>query len=171
MCRQFLTKEEGMSRLAFRAAGVFALVCFALTPAIANAGDKTNGPKEQKGKMTFKHSRVVNAPGLDARSVVADAVRAFEADRKAGKFATAADEKRALRETLRRAFQANRSGAGLKPKATASGATAIDLEGQFQYVWLARSNPDGSVSTACVTDAESAEAFLDGSASSGRDTE
>jgi hypothetical protein len=161
MSRQEL-KEVGMRRFTFLTAASLVLVCAAVTPARVNAADKKPGSDNPKGRMTFKHSRVINAPGLEVKGVVADAVRAFEADRKAGKFSSAAEEKRALRETLRRAFQANRSAEGLRPKAAASGATAIDLEGQYQYVWLARTNADGSISTACVTDAESAEAFLSG---------
>src|SRR5262245_20092620 len=160
-----------MGRITFRAAALLVLVCFVFTPAKTSAADKPSGPKDQKGKMTFKHARVVTAPGQQGRSVVAEALRAFDADRKAGKFATLAEEKRARRETLQRAFERNRSDAGLTARATATGAQILDLEGRFEHVWLSRTNPDGSISTACVTDWASAEAFLDGAASSSRETE
>ncbi len=94
-----------MRRLTSRTAALLVLVCIALTPAMASAADKKAGPEEPKGKMTFKQSRVVKRRVSKGKSVVADAVRAFEADRKAGKFATAAEEKRARREMLQRAFQ------------------------------------------------------------------
>jgi hypothetical protein len=38
-------------------------------------------------------------------------------------------------------------------------------------VMLSRVNADGSISTACVHDWRSAEAFLNGTASSGKETE
>jgi hypothetical protein len=159
-----------MRRLPFRPAALLVLVCIALTPAMASAADDKTG--SEKGKvLSFKNVRIVNAPAPEARSAVLDALRGFEADKKAGKFGTVAEEKRIRREVLKRAFERNRSDEGLKPRATAAGATAVDVDGRYEYVMLSRVNADGSVSTTCVTDWRAAEAFLDGTSSSGRATE
>jgi hypothetical protein len=159
-----------MRRFSIRAAALVLLVCTTLTPSMAKAADKKSGSEEGK-VLSFKNVRIVNAPSPEARSVVMDALRAFEADKKAGKFATVADEKLARREVLKRAFQQNRSDEGLKAKAGAAGSTIVNSDGRFEFVMLSRVEADGSVSTACVTDWRGAEAFLDGKASNGKETE
>ena len=153
-----------MRRLTSRTAALLVLVCIALTPAVASAADKKAGPEEPKGKMTLQALSGRQRPG-SRRANLSWPTRcaAFEADRKAGKFATAAEEKRARREMLQRAFQANRSGEGLKTKATASGGhlrrprgpvrARVALAGQRRRLHLHRVRH---------TTGRSAEAFLDG---------
>jgi hypothetical protein len=54
----------------------------------------------------------------------------------------------------------NKSTAGLVEVKHADGTVEMDLQGRFQNVVLARKSDDGSVSTACVDNAEAARAFL-----------
>ena len=54
----------------------------------------------------------------------------------------------------------NNSTEGLEAKQNADGSVSIDLQDRFQNVSLARVNQDGTVSTACVDNAEAAGEFL-----------
>ncbi|HXI22605.1 MAG TPA: hypothetical protein VNG71_01940 [Pyrinomonadaceae bacterium] len=54
----------------------------------------------------------------------------------------------------------NKSSAGLVEVKHADGTVEMDLQGRFQNVMLAKMNDDGSVSTACVDNADAARAFL-----------
>jgi hypothetical protein len=54
----------------------------------------------------------------------------------------------------------NKSTAGLVEVKHADGTVEMDLQGRFQNVMLAKKSDDGSVSTACVDNAEAARAFL-----------
>lgn len=54
----------------------------------------------------------------------------------------------------------NKSTAGLVQVQHANGAVEMDLQGRFQDVVIAKKNDDGSVSTACVDNADAARAFL-----------
>jgi hypothetical protein len=58
------------------------------------------------------------------------------------------------------ALKDNKSTAGLVEVKHADGTVELDLQGRFQNVVLAKKNDDGSVSTACVDNAEAARAFL-----------
>ena len=54
----------------------------------------------------------------------------------------------------------NKSTAGLVEVKHADGTVEMDLQGRFQDVVIAKKNDDGSVSTACVDNAEAARGFL-----------
>lgn len=54
----------------------------------------------------------------------------------------------------------NRSTDGLVVKHHPNGAKSIDLQGRFQSVSVAKTNPDGSVDEKCVTNSKQAEDFL-----------
>lgn len=54
----------------------------------------------------------------------------------------------------------NKSTAGLVEVKHADGTVEMDLQGRFQDVVLAKKNDDGSVSTACVDNADTARSFL-----------
>lgn len=68
------------------------------------------------------------------------------------------DEAHALAEQL----EGNRTSDGLVQEKHEDGTVAVDLQGRFQNVTLAKRNDDGSVSAACVDTPESAGAFLSG---------
>jgi hypothetical protein len=54
----------------------------------------------------------------------------------------------------------NRSTVGLQPATHPNGTKAVNLQGRFQSVILARPNPDGTSETRCVTTFEEAADFL-----------
>lgn len=66
------------------------------------------------------------------------------------------EEVQALTESL----TLNDSVEGLTTKKVANGATAVDLQGRFQSVAIAKKNPDGSISESCVQSKKEAEDFL-----------
>ena len=55
----------------------------------------------------------------------------------------------------------NKSSAGLVEVKHADGTVEMDLQGRFQNVVLAKRNDDGSISTACVDNADAARSFLE----------
>ena len=59
-------------------------------------------------------------------------------------------------------LEGNKATDGLVQEKHADGTVAVDLQGRFQNVTLARKNDDGSVSAACVDTPEAASAFLTG---------
>ena len=61
----------------------------------------------------------------------------------------------------------NKSTAGLVEVKHADGTVEMDLQGRFQNVVIAKKNDDGSVSTACVDNAEAAREFLSNRTTSG----
>jgi hypothetical protein len=54
----------------------------------------------------------------------------------------------------------NDSAEGLKTNLIGNGTVVMDLEGRFENATIAKINPDGTLSTACVNNAKGAEAFL-----------
>src|SRR5690242_1894934 len=60
----------------------------------------------------------------------------------------------------------NKSTTGLVEVKHADGTVEMDLQGRFQNVMLAKKSDDGSVSTACVDNADAARAFLQTQATS-----
>jgi hypothetical protein len=60
------------------------------------------------------------------------------------------------------ALKDNKSTDGLVQVQNSNGSVSVDLQGRFQNVALARKNDDGSISQACVDNAEAAAAFLQG---------
>jgi hypothetical protein len=58
------------------------------------------------------------------------------------------------------ALKDNQSTDGLAEVKHPDGSVSMDLQGRFQDVVIAKKNDDGSVSTACVDNAEAASAFL-----------
>lgn len=57
-------------------------------------------------------------------------------------------------------LEGNKMTDGLVEEKRADGTVAVDLQGRFQNVVLAKRNDDGTVSSACVDTPESAGAFL-----------
>jgi hypothetical protein len=54
----------------------------------------------------------------------------------------------------------NDSSEGLTSKRVGNGSVIMNIEGRFENMMVAKTNPDGSVSTACVSSKKQAEAFL-----------
>jgi hypothetical protein len=67
-------------------------------------------------------------------------------------------ESRQLAEQL----EGNKTTDGLVQEKREDGTVAVDLQGRFQNVTMAKRNDDGSVSAACVDTPEAAGAFLSG---------
>lgn len=65
---------------------------------------------------------------------------------------------RALAEQL----EGNKASEGLVQEKHEDGTVAVDLQGRFQNVTMARKNDDGTVSASCVDTPEAAGAFLSG---------
>lgn len=63
-------------------------------------------------------------------------------------------------QKLTESMTMNDSVEGLTPRTVSHGATAVDLQGRFQSVAIAKKNPDGSISEACVQSKKEAEDFL-----------
>jgi hypothetical protein len=59
-------------------------------------------------------------------------------------------------------LEGNKATDGLVQEKHEDGTVAVDLQGRFQNVTLARKNDDGTVSAACVDTPEAAAAFLTG---------
>ena len=144
------------------AAFIAALLLLAAGAAPA-VGQEKSGEKKQR---TFK-SHVVNAPNANGSvgGAVAEALRQAYAETKGAPLTT--EQRTQLLSKLEKAFRLNRSDAGLNEVTSRNGMVAIDLQGRYQHIYLARTNPDGSVSIACVTDWDSARAFLAGAPGGG----
>ena len=142
-----------------KAALIAALLLLAVAVAPA-AGQEKSPP----GKPLAFKSRVINAPNAagSVQGVVAEVLRQAYAKARGGPLS--AEQRADLMARLEKAFRLNRSSEGLTETQSRNGTVAVDLQGRYQYVYLARTNPDGSVSVACVTDWESARAFLAGAA-------
>ena len=63
-------------------------------------------------------------------------------------------------QQIAEALRENKSTDGLVQTQHPDGTVSIDLQGRFQNVMLAKKNDDGSVSQACVDNAEAAGAFF-----------
>ncbi len=154
-----MREARAPSRFPGKAATVAALLLLAVGTAPAAGQEKSQGEKP----LVFK-SRVINAPNAagSVQGAVAEVLRQAYAKSKGAPLT--AEQRSELMAGLEKAFRLNRSGEGLKEVQSRNGTVAIDLQGRFQYVYLARTNPDGTVSIGCVTDWESARAFLAGGA-------
>jgi hypothetical protein len=134
----------------------------ALAVAAGLAGLGSTAMAAEKGQnskpLVFK-SRVIHAPSASGSvsSGVAEALGRY------GRWETlSAEQKRDVLTKLEGVFRLNRSSEGLAGVEARNGTVSVDLQSRFQYVYLTRRNPDGTTSTACVTDFESARAFLQG---------
>lgn len=65
-------------------------------------------------------------------------------------------------QRLAEQLEGNQSSEGLVQEKHGDGTVAVDLQGRFQNVTLAKRNDDGTVSAACVDTPEAAGAFLRG---------
>ncbi len=63
-------------------------------------------------------------------------------------------------QKLTESLTMNDSVEGLTPRTLSNGGTAVDLQGRFQSVAIAKKNPDGSISQSCVESKKQAEDFL-----------
>ena len=145
----------------FRGKATLAAFLVLLTAAAVPAvGQEKSGEKKQ---LAFK-SRVINAPNAKGSvgGAVAEALREAYAQTKG--VPLTAQQRTELMAKLEKAFRLNRSDAGLTEEMSRNGMVAVDLQGRYQHIYLARTNPDGSVSIACVTNWDSAREFLEGAA-------
>ena len=67
-------------------------------------------------------------------------------------------------------LEGNKATEGLVQEQREDGTVAVDLQGRFQNVTMARRNDDGTVSSACVDTPEAASAFLTGAEKSATTT-
>ena len=65
-------------------------------------------------------------------------------------------------QRLAEQLEGNQTSEGLVQEKHGDGTVAVDLQGRFQNVTLAKRNDDGTVSAACVDTPEAAGAFLRG---------
>jgi len=70
--------------------------------------------------------------------------------------------KRELAQQMARML--NRSAAGLQEVRHADGGIAMDLQGRFQSLSVATTDPDGRVRTGCVTNVRELDDFMNGTA-------
>jgi hypothetical protein len=63
-------------------------------------------------------------------------------------------------QKLTESMTMNDSVEGLTSRTISNGGTAVDLQGRFQSVAIAKKNPDGSIAQACVQSKKEAEDFL-----------
>ncbi len=63
-------------------------------------------------------------------------------------------------QKLTESLTMNDSVEGLTPRTMSNGGMAVDLQGRFQSVAIAKKNPDGSISQSCVESKKQAEDFL-----------
>lgn len=66
-------------------------------------------------------------------------------------------------QQLAEQLEGNKTSDGLVQEKHEDGTVAVDLQGRFQNVTMAKKNDDGTVSAACVDTPEAAGAFLNGS--------
>ena len=144
----------------------FAAALLLLAVAAAPAAGQEKSDESNVKKRGFK-SRVINAPNAagSVQGAVAEVLRQTYEQSKGTPLSAA--QKADLDARLERAFRLNRSDEGLNEKKSRNGTVAVDLQGRYQYVYLARRTPDGTVSIGCVTDWESARAFLAGAPGAG----
>lgn len=76
------------------------------------------------------------------------------------------EEARALAEAA--AASLSQSSEGLRSTVLPGGAIAVDLDGRFESVSLARARTDGTVDARCVTTAEEARQYLGADATPGK---
>ena len=65
-------------------------------------------------------------------------------------------------QQLAEQLEGNKATEGLVQEKHEDGTVAVDLQGRFQNVTLARRNDDGTISAACVDTPQAASAFLTG---------
>jgi hypothetical protein len=65
-------------------------------------------------------------------------------------------------QQLAEQLEGNKATDGLVQEKREDGTVAVDLQGRFQNVTMARKNDDGTVSAACVDTPEAASSFLTG---------
>ena len=148
-----------VSRVRGGAALVAALLLLTAGAAPAVGQEKDKGKAEKP--LVFK-SHVVNAPNAQGSvgGPVAEALRQAYAETKGAPLT--AEQRTQLMSKLEKAFRLNRSEEGLTELPSRNGTVALDLQGRYQHIYIARTNPDGSVSVGCVSDWASAKAFLEG---------
>lgn len=101
-----------------------------------------------------QHAAKGNAPDDSNASVSGQQVAV---DAKSGKLRKPTQEEI---NALVSGMKLNDSPEGLKAKSVGNGTVVMDLEGRFETATVAKINPDGSVSTACVNNSKDAKAFL-----------
>lgn len=145
-----------------------AIAAFALLAAGVGGSEENASAKKP---IVFR-TQVINAPsaagmppGLVAQALRAEALRAGAGSRDLRKMSAA--ESREIARRLERAFRLNRSSEGLQVRQVGNGLVSMNLDGHFLHIYIGRKEADGSISTACVTDWGSAEAFLRGAEAGG----
>ena len=139
-----------------------AIAAFALLAAgVSGAEEKASAKKP----IVFK-TQVINLPSAAGMppGLVAQALRAEAGAGKTDLRNMSPEESREMARHLERAFRLNRSSEGLQVRQVGNGLVSMNLEGRYMHIYIGRKEADGSISTACVTDWASAEAFLRGGA-------
>ena|ERR1041384_7333959 len=138
------TKHKRLFRI-----GIFAGVLLALGAATVIAKyalPRKNGAPSPKASASGDGFVTVNVGG---KKIQVDALRLQQGPLTQDQSQQIADE-----------LTNNKSTAGLVEVKHADGTVELDLQGRFQNVVIAKKNDDGSVSTACVDNADAARAFL-----------
>lgn len=102
-----------------------------------------------------QHAAKGDAPGDDSR--VGALGQQVAVDAKTGKLRKPTQDEI---QQLISGMKFNDSAEGLTAVRVGNGSVVVDLEGRFENVAIAKINPDGTLSKACVVSAKDAEAFL-----------
>jgi hypothetical protein len=144
--------EAGRTR-AFRA-GVIAFVLFGACAATAVAKYGSRGGEPVHAE---RNSSVAPAQPADGFVTVEVGGKRISVNAKTLQQGPLTQEQS---EQIADALEGNKSTDGLVEVKHEDGTVSMDLQGRFQNVMVARTNDDGSVSTACVDTPEAARSFL-----------
>lgn len=103
-----------------------------------------------------QHAANGKAPGPDETNLPA-AGQKVAVDPQTGKIRKPTQEEI---QQLISGMQMNDSVEGLTPRVIGNSTVVVDLEGRFESVMIAKINPDGTLSKACVVSPGDAEKFL-----------
>lgn len=95
--------------------------------------------------------------GNDEETTVNSSGQQVAVDAKSGKLRQPTPEEV---QKLTESLTMNDSVEGLTPRTMSNGGMAVDLQGRFQSVAIAKKNPDGSIAQSCVESKKQAEDFL-----------
>jgi len=147
-------------RLVRAAAAIAAFALFAAGVGGAEENASAKKPIVFKTQVINVPSAAGMPPGVVAQALRAEALRAGAGSRDLRNLS--AEESREIARGLERAFRLNRSTEGLHARQVGNGLVSMNLDGRFLHIYVGRKEADGSISTACVSDWASAEAFLRG---------
>ena len=129
---------------------IFALV--AGTTAVAQTGHIKKSQEEKAASKAADED-------ADEYETVVVAGQTVAVDKKTGKLRQPTrEESKALAEGMKELI--NQSTDGLTPVYHANGMISIDFQDRFQSIAVAKKNPNGTVTGACLTSAPEVDAFL-----------